>query len=57
MPFLKVKKKPTFIRNGHKCVRLNDGSKDRNEYVHRLLGKAFIACRENLEALYNKDNV
>lgn len=39
---IKGKEKPTFIRNGYKCVSLNDGLKDRNEYVHRLLGKAFI---------------
>jgi hypothetical protein len=39
---IKGKKKPAFTRNGYKCVRLNDSLKDRNEYVHRLLGKAFI---------------
>lgn len=32
----------TFVRNGYKCVRIHDGSKYRNEYVHRLLGMAFI---------------
>lgn len=39
---LRKKVKPVFFRNGYKCVRLNDGIKDRNEYVHRLLCEAFV---------------
>lgn len=52
---IKGKEKPTFIRNGYKCVRLNDGMRDRNEYVHRLLGKAYIPNPLNLPCINHKD--
>lgn len=45
---LRGKVKPVFYRNGYKCVRLNDGKKDRNEYVHRLIAMALIPNPYNL---------
>lgn len=52
---LKGREKPIFIRNGYKCVRINDGQKDRNEYVHRLLGEAFIPNPQSLPCINHID--
>lgn len=52
---VKGKVRPTFLRNGYLCVRLNDGAKYRNEYLHRLLGIAFIPNPKNLPCINHID--
>lgn len=32
----------SFIRNGYLCVRLKDGDKYKNKYIHRLIAEAYI---------------
>lgn len=52
---LRGKNKPVFYRNGYKCVRLNDGAKDRNEYIHRLLCESFVENPNNLPCVNHID--
>lgn len=52
---LRRKKKPTFLRNGYKCVRINDGNRDVNEYVHRLIAMTNIPNPNNLPCVNHKN--
>lgn len=47
---------PTFYRNGYKCVGLwCRNRKGKTEYVHRILGKAFISNPKDLPCINHKD--
>ncbi len=51
------KEMPTTIRNGYICVALQNlnNRKTRQEYLHRLIGKAFIYNPNNLQCMNHKD--
>lgn len=44
-------------RNGYMCVRLYDGERWKNEYVHRLIAKAFIPNPNKLPCVNHVDGV
>lgn len=45
---------PTPVRNGHRRIRLSNGTTERHIYVHRLVLEAFVGpCPDGMECCHN----